>query len=491
MKKSDTTDQEEKGNHILFIKYAGVVFAFSFVVVCALYYMGGYYLSESLGDTTVFRYGEKDQLSYVLLMGVDRREGDAGRSDTLMLAAIDEAHGHASLLSIPRDTRIKVGNYGYDKINHAYAYGGHELTLSSVSALLGVPVTHYILVDTSAFERIVDAVGGVDIDVEKRMHYEDPWDDNGGLVIDLYPGLQHMDGAHAIQYVRYRDGTGDIGRIARQQAFMRAFFAQLISPQVFPRLAALMDELTHVVETDLSPRQLITAVRRFQDVGTEGLKMQTVEGTPAYLGDVSYWIPDIEETRKTLFEENGLDFSEDMRAQAALDAAAYRSDMPERLRIMTEPSGKDVLPSSDELLAEGDREIEARRAAEQKSNREKSAQKNEAKETQETKVSATEDKQNDISVMVINSSGIDGAGAAVADVLRAKGFQISSVETGRSSDRPKTAIMTAQAHVDLFYGMPFPCVIMPVDGAGDRQAIVIIGKDYAGDTSKKKERTEE
>ena len=116
MKKSDTTDQEEKGNHILFIKYAGVVFAFSFVVVCALYYMGGDYLSESLGDTTVFRYGEKDQLSYVLLMGVDRREGDAGRSDTLMLAAIDEAHGHASLLSIPRDTRIKVGNYGYDMV---------------------------------------------------------------------------------------------------------------------------------------------------------------------------------------------------------------------------------------------------------------------------------------------------------------------------------------------------------------------------------------
>jgi transcriptional regulator len=491
MKKTETSEQEETGNPTFFIKYAGAVFAFSFLLVCALYYTGGYYLSGSLRDTTGFRYDEKDELAYVLLMGVDRREGDAGRSDTLMLAAIDEERGRASLLSIPRDTRTKVGNYGYDKINHAYAYGGHELTLSSVSELLGVPVTHYIIVDTSAFERIVDAVGGVDIDVEKRMHYEDPWDDNGGLVIDLYPGQQHMDGAHAIQYVRYRDGTGDIGRIARQQAFMRAFFAQLISPQVLPRLSALMDVLTRSVETDLSARQLITAVKRFKDVGAEGLKMQTVQGIPAYLGDVSYWIPDIEETRRTLFEGTGLDFPEEMRGQAALDAAAYRADMPERLRMTTESSGKDELPSSDELLAEGDREIEARRTAEQKQKQEKSTQKKEMKEPQPTELPADKDQQEDISVMVINSSGIDGAGAAVADVLRGKGFRISSVETGRSSDRPKTAIMTAGEHVDLFYGMPFPCVIMPVDGAGDRQAIVIIGKDYGGERSKKKEGTEE
>ena len=84
----------------------------------------------------------------------------------------------------------------------------------------------------------------------------------------------------------------------------------------------------------------------------------------------------------------------------------------------------------------------------------------------------------DISVMIINASGIDGAGAEIADTLRAKGFHISSVETGNASDRPKTAVMTADSHVNLFYGMPFPCVIMPVEGTGERQAIVIIGRDY-------------
>jgi len=193
-----------------FIKYAGGVFALSFLLVCGIYCASTYFMSGSLRDVNAFADLPENELGYVLLMGVDRRDGDVGRSDTLMLAAVDEEHGRAALLSIPRDTRIEVGSYGYDKINHAYAFGGHEMTLASVSALVGVPITHYIMVDTSSFERIVDAVGGVDIDVEKRMYYEDPWDDGGGLVIDLQAGEQHMNGAQAIQYVRYRDGAGDM-----------------------------------------------------------------------------------------------------------------------------------------------------------------------------------------------------------------------------------------------------------------------------------------
>ena len=113
----------------------------------------------------------------------------------------------------------------YDKINHAYAYGGHELTQKVVESFLNVPINYYVLIDIQAFEKIIDAVGGVDIDVEKRMYYEDPWDDNGGLVIDLQPGLQHLNGKTAIQYVRYRDGEGDIGRINLSKKFMKAFLA--------------------------------------------------------------------------------------------------------------------------------------------------------------------------------------------------------------------------------------------------------------------------
>ena len=477
MKQGKTAHSSNEQNRT-FLKYVGAVFALSFVLVCAIYYCGHYFMSGSLRDANAFADIVENDLGYVLIMGVDRRDGDVGRSDTLMLAAVDEEQGRATLLSIPRDTRVEVGTYGYDKINHAYAFGGHEMTLAAVEKIVGVPVTHYVLIDTSAFERIVDAVGGVDINVEKRMHYEDPWDDNGGLVIDLQPGEQHMTGAQAIQYVRYRDGEGDIGRIARQQHFMRALLAQFLSPQVIPRLAAVVDEVKNAVETDLSTRQLLTLAKRMKDIEAGGMTMQMVIGTPAYLGDISYWIPDLVETRKELFAGVGRELSERMREAAERDAAAYRADMPERLRVMTEPDKRELLPSSDELLAEGDRVIEAQRA-ERGITTQNSEEKKEEKAA--TKKGGTADTAEDISVMIINASGIDGAGAEIADTLRARGFRISGVETGSASDRPKTAVMTTEAHVNLFYGMPFPCVIMPVDGAGEKQAIVIIGRDYRPD----------
>ena len=361
MKQGKTAHSSNEQNRT-FLKYAGAVFALSFVLVCAIYYCGHYFMSGSLRDANAFADIVENDLGYVLIMGVDRRDGDVGRSDTLMLAAVDEEQGRATLLSIPRDTRVEVGTYGYDKINHAYAFGGHEMTLAAVEKIVGVPVTHYVLIDTSAFERIVDAVGGVDINVEKRMHYEDPWDDNGGLVIDLQPGEQHMTGAQAIQYVRYRDGEGDIGRIARQQHFMRALLAQFLSPQVIPRLAAVVDEVKNAVETDLSTRQLLTLAKRMKDIEAGGMTMQMVIGTPAYLGDISYWIPDLVETRKELFAGVGRELSERMREAAERDASAYRADMPERLRMMAETDKRELLPSSAELLAEGDRAIEAQRA---------------------------------------------------------------------------------------------------------------------------------
>ena len=128
--------------------------------------------AHEIGDTD-------HEIVHVMIMGVDSRKDDVGRSDTLMVTSIDKTAEKAALLSIPRDTRVAIDGHGYDKINHAYAYGGHELTQKSVEGLLGVPMDHYVIIDTKSFERIIDAIGGVDIDVEKRMHYEDPWDDNG------------------------------------------------------------------------------------------------------------------------------------------------------------------------------------------------------------------------------------------------------------------------------------------------------------------------
>ena len=186
------------------------------ILVFVAFLRGGTKDGDSPGE-----HARADEVKYVMIMGVDRRADDVGRSDTLMVAALDVDKSKAALLSIPRDTRVAIEGNGFDKINHAYAFGGHSLTQKTVENLLGVKMDHYILIDTRSFERIIDAIGGVDLNVEKRMYYEDPWDDIGGLVIDLYPGEQHLDGDRAIQYVRYRDGEGDIGRVGRQQKFVK------------------------------------------------------------------------------------------------------------------------------------------------------------------------------------------------------------------------------------------------------------------------------
>ena len=161
-------------------------FLLLFVGIGLVWGFGGLHGRGARGGAPGLMAGE--HTVHVMILGVDERADDVGRSDTLMVATLDTESGKGALLSVPRDTRLAIDGHGYDKANHAYAFGGHALSMSTVENLLGVPMDHYLIINTSAFERIIDAIGGVDINVEKRMHYEDPWDDNGGLVIDLYPG---------------------------------------------------------------------------------------------------------------------------------------------------------------------------------------------------------------------------------------------------------------------------------------------------------------
>lgn len=385
------------------------------------------------------------RVMHVMILGVDRREDDVGRSDTMMVTAVDMDQKKAALLSVPRDTRVKIDGYGYEKINHAYAYGGHKLSQNAIENLLGVSIDHYILIDTKAFERIIDAIGGIDINVEKRMYYEDPWDDNGGLVIDLYPGEQHLDGQKAIQYVRYRDGEGDIGRIGRQQHFIKAVLAKVISPEMLPRLPKLVEEVSSAIKTDMSLAELLEFANTMKSVHDNGLTAQMVPGQPAYIDDVSYWIPDITDLRALLANELGSNLTAEASDKAQADEDAYMDDLPKGLKLTAaKSSGKLVTANSDEAKTDDNDEEPL--------------------------------KPDEISVMVINDSGINGAGARVASILQSKGFIISGVETGKTSSREQTTITTSARNTNLFYGMPFKCVIM--DGGGTNQAVVRIGLDY-------------
>ena len=269
----------------------------------------------------------------VMILGVDERDDDVGRSDTLMLATVDPKQKQVSLLSIPRDTRTLIQG-SYDKINSAYAYGGWKLTRDVVEDLLDTPVDHYVLVNTRSFPRIIDAIGGIDLYVESRMYYVDEWDDAvpGGLVIDLYPGMQHMDGVTAMSYVRYRDEEGDIGRIARQQRFMRAVMEKVTSPAIVTRLPAVIRECMGAVETDLSFRQILELAGSIKEAQGNGLRAEMLPGRPLYIDEVSYWVPDLTETRTRLASTLGITMSQKARAEMEREQREYEASIPRTAR---------------------------------------------------------------------------------------------------------------------------------------------------------------
>ena len=372
---------------------------------------------------------------HVMILGVDKRDGDAGRSDTMMVVTLNPEAKKAELLSVPRDTRVEIRGHGYEKINHAYAYGGHALSEKTVENLLGVPIDYYMVIDIHAFERIIDAIGGIDIDVEKRMHYEDPWDDDGGLVIDLYPGMQHMDGKKAVQYVRYRDGEGDIGRIGRQQKFMQAVLDKVVSPSILPRIPDIVKEVRDAIETDMPLSDMLMYAAMADKFRANGIESSMVPGKPVYIKDVSYWIPDIMALRQAIADGMGIKLEGDLLSDAKNDANEYEKSLPKGVNMLDETQ--------------------------------KPTKKTEKK---------TASGPAGVTVLIINDSGIDGAGARTAEILKKKGFRISGVETGRTNEREKTIIVTSKDNTSIFYGMPFKCTIM--DGGERNQAVVHIGRDF-------------
>ncbi len=266
--------------------------------------------------------------STIMIMGVDERDDDVGRSDTLMVASIDPKKNQASLLSVPRDTRVKIKGHGFDKINAAYAYGKERLTQDTVENLLGVNIDHYIIINTKSFAKIIDALGGIDIDVPKRMYYEDPWDDDGGLIIDFRPGMQHMDGAKAITYVRYRDEEGDLGRIRRQQDFIKACLDKMVSPAIIPKLPTIIREVMDSIQTDLSFRQLLEFAGTLKESKQNGLKTDMVPGRPLYIDGISYWIPDLTQLRSTVADTLDVTMSAKVRHRLEQDAREYENSIP-------------------------------------------------------------------------------------------------------------------------------------------------------------------
>ena len=328
----------DKKNKSSYVKYILIL-----VVVFILSGMVGAFFANALVDNKP-DYNEDDKKGMlvakdkatVMIMGVDERADDVGRSDTLMIATLDLDKNQAALLSVPRDTRVKIKGHGFDKINAAYAYGGRKLTQETIESLLNTHIDHYIKINVHGFTKIIDALGGIDIDVEKRMYYEDPWDDDGGLYIDLQPGMQHMDGKTAITYVRYRDEEGDIGRIKRQQNFMKAVMDKLVSPTIIPKLPAIVSAVSDSVETDMSVSEILSFLGTLQDAKDNGLKSEMLPGKPVYIEGISYWVPDISKTRQILANTLGIKINQSITTSIHEDNIEYEESIPDNAVEVTE-----------------------------------------------------------------------------------------------------------------------------------------------------------
>ena len=225
----------------------------------------------------------------VLVVGLDNVEGGS-RTDAIALAIFDAENKGLRIASIPRDSRVYIPGRSWDKINHAYVYGGIKLLRETLVNLTGIPIDYFVKINYNSFPRIIDAIGGVDIYVEKKLHYNDY---SGKLFINIPKGQQHMDGKTALGYVRFRhDPLGDIGRVQRQQKFVDIVMKKLKSPSIITRIPALMNEVIAAVDTDLAPLEALKLMQFANSLPPDRITMFMAPGRSGSYKGISYWILD-------------------------------------------------------------------------------------------------------------------------------------------------------------------------------------------------------
>lgn len=350
-----------------------------------------------------YAFGNRQRLN-VLCMGVDYNYTSEGmpysksaRSDTMMLLSFDRQTRGVSVLSIPRDLLVSIPGYGEDKINAAYALGGAQLARKTVSQLLNVPVDYCVSVRVQAASQVVDGLGGLTLDVEKKMDYDDNW---GNLHIHLEKGRQKLSGQEVVGYCRFRhDEEGDLGRIRRQQQVLAALTAQFKSQarlDAIPRLTAVFRKN---VTTDLALTRMLALGRIFRGMDRSRLRTARLEVADAEYGGVMYLVP-IEEANRALVR-----------------------------KLLTSP---DDLPISE------------------------------------------------LSVEVLNGSGISGAATRAAERLEEKGFRVVHVGDAARQDYEFTRVVDRVGSQKACRKM---CAVIPArvekgtPGAASADLTLVIGRD--------------
>lgn len=298
------------------------------LIVIAAYAVGATYRLYSIVNTTPeeikknIKFDEQHGTLNVLVLGIDDVE-EVRRSDTIILARVDIDRKTASVMSIPRDTRVAIKGYKQQqKLNHAYAFGGIELLRDTIVNLTGVPINYYLILNYASFPKIVDAIGGVDINVPKRMRYTDRAQN---LHIDFQPGKKHMNGADGLKYVRFRmDAMGDMGRMKRQQEFAQAFLNKITTPAILPRIPEVVELTLSEIQTDMPVKTALQLAGQLKDMKLSSVRFFTMPGSPAYIGGISYFVPDLQKAS----EEMDPNFRRNARKAVSDDKAAGKDQPP-------------------------------------------------------------------------------------------------------------------------------------------------------------------
>ncbi len=246
----------------------------------------------------------------VLLMGVDsNRQAGGGkpenpytgsRTDTMFLVRSVPHARTLNVVSLPRDTKVFLNDEQTQiaKLNSAHAIGGPQQTQAVLQQSFGLPIHRYIAVDFQAINAMVDALGGVDVYVEKRMHYNDF---TAKLFINFEKGWHHLDGKQAEGFVRFRhDAYGDIGRIRRQQIFVDAMKQKLADPALLLRLPQLVQTIEPYIHTNMNFSELLSFAGYIKSIDSQRIRFATLPGHTSEGESTSYWIVNPEESKALL-----------------------------------------------------------------------------------------------------------------------------------------------------------------------------------------------
>lgn len=239
----------------------------------------------SKAASKVDRKLEKPDWETFLLLGLDQRGKETPRSDTMIIVNWDKANNIVNVLSVPRDLWVNIPGYGYYKLGSAYTLGsgsdgpgGPQLAQKTLELNLGIDIDHYAAVSLQSFRKIVNRLGGVWVDVPTPLvDNAYPTDNYKYQRIYIPTGLQHMDGAEALEYARSRHESSDFGRSQRQEQVLMAIREQVTSKSSVTKIPSLIKELHGDVKTDLSVPNIIKLAPAATDIHTNDIHSNTLD----------------------------------------------------------------------------------------------------------------------------------------------------------------------------------------------------------------------